>query len=42
MNRKIDIISENERYRPKKSEVNRLLSDNSKAKILNWEPNKRY
>jgi len=35
----IAIASDNERKRPGKSEVNRLLSDNSKAKrILGWQP----
>jgi NAD dependent epimerase/dehydratase len=33
------IITDNARIRPKKSEVNRLLADNQKAKILlGWEP----
>ncbi len=36
---KIKIISDNNRIRPKKSEVDRLFSDNRLAKeILNWEP----
>ena len=39
MDKKIDIVSENERLRPKKSEVNRLWADNNKIKTLtNWEP----
>tara|TARA_B100001123_G_C15149741_1_gene963033 strand:+ start:159 stop:1154 length:996 start_codon:yes stop_codon:yes gene_type:complete len=38
MNKRIKIISDKKRIRPKKSEVNRLLADNKKAKeILNWE-----
>ncbi len=40
MNKKIKIITEDKRKRPPKSEVERLLVDNSKArKILNWKPN---
>jgi len=39
LNKKIRIVSTKERFRPKKSEVNRLLSDNRKArKILRWKP----
>ena len=39
MNTEISIQCENERKRPSGSEVERLLSDNSKArKILNWKP----
>ena len=39
MNASISIISDNERLRPKNSEVERLWADNSKAlKILNWQP----
>ena len=35
----IEIISDEERLRPEKSEVNRLLADNNKAKtLLNWTP----
>ena len=35
----IEIMTEDERYRPIKSEVDRLWSDNSKAKTLfNWSP----
>lgn len=35
----IEIISDEERLRPEKSEVNRLLADNNKAKnLLNWAP----
>ncbi len=37
--RDVEIVSETSRIRPEKSEVNRLLADNSKAKkILQWEP----
>ena len=32
LNKKIRIVSTKERFRPKKSEVNRLLSDNRKLK----------
>ena len=40
MNAEVDIISENERIRPKYSEVNRLYGDNKLLKnITNWEPN---
>ncbi len=40
MNKKANIITDNKRLRPKKSEVNRLISSNLKAKkILNWSPN---
>lgn len=39
MNADIEIISDEERLRPEKSEVNRLLADNSKAKkLLGWTP----
>ena len=39
MNTKLEIISDKRRVRPQKSEVDRLLSNNTKArKILNWEP----
>jgi len=39
MEKNIEVISEQDRLRPKLSEVERLWSDNSKAKkILNWEP----
>jgi NAD dependent epimerase/dehydratase len=35
----VEIISENERVRPEKSEVERLLADNTKAKrLLGWQP----
>ena len=35
----IEIVSENERIRPKNSEVDRLWADNSKAKnLFGWEP----
>jgi dTDP-glucose 4,6-dehydratase len=39
LNLPIKIISDDMRYRPKNSEVHRLLADNSKArKLLSWEP----
>ena len=39
MGRDVKIISDEKRKRNKKSEVNRLFSDNSYAKtILDWEP----
>jgi len=39
MDKKIEIISEKERFRPEKSEVNRLWADNTKIKELTqWEP----
>lgn len=39
MDKNVDIISDASRIRPKKSEVNRLLADNTKArKLLQWEP----
>ena len=39
LKKKIRVISTKERFRPKKSEVNRLLSNNKKAKkILGWKP----
>ena len=39
LNKKIKIIKIKERIRPKKSEVNRLLSNNKKAKkLLGWSP----
>jgi dTDP-glucose 4,6-dehydratase len=39
MDKKIVIKSDDKRYRPKKSEVDRLLSNNKKAKeLLNWSP----
>ena len=39
MNVEIEVISENERMRPKNSEVNRLFGDNLLLKELtNWEP----
>ncbi len=39
LQRKADIVTDNRRIRPKKSEVNRLLSSNLKAKkILKWNP----
>ncbi len=39
MNVEIEVISENERIRPKNSEVNRLFGDNLLLKQLtNWEP----
>ena len=40
MNQEVDIISDNNRLRPKNSEVNRLYGDNKLIKNLtNWEPN---
>jgi NAD dependent epimerase/dehydratase len=37
--RDVEIVSDDARIRPEKSEVNRLLADNSKAKeLLQWEP----
>lgn len=40
MKSEIKITSDEQRLRPKKSEVERLFADNNKAKkILNWEPN---
>ena len=37
--RNVEIVSDATRIRPEKSEVNRLLADNSKAKeLLQWEP----
>jgi len=39
MDRDIEIISDTSRIRPEKSEVNRLLADNTKAKeLIQWEP----
>ena len=39
MNYRVSIISDDERVRPKNSEVERLWADNSKAKkLFNWEP----
>jgi len=39
MNADIDIITDEDRFRPKKSEVDRLWADNSKAKaMLGWSP----
>jgi len=39
MNSEIKIISNTTRVRPEKSEVNRLVADNSKAyQLLNWKP----
>ncbi|MDA9204513.1 NAD-dependent 4,6-dehydratase LegB [Gammaproteobacteria bacterium] len=39
MNKKIKIISDEQRLRPVNSEVERLWADNTKAKdVLNWEP----
>ncbi len=39
LNKKVNIVIDDERIRPKKSEVNRLLADNAKAKnLLNWTP----
>ena len=40
MNSEIDIITDDVRLRPEKSEVERLWADNTKAKeLLNWTPN---
>tara|TARA_Y100000741_G_C18257695_1_gene559584 strand:- start:1577 stop:2575 length:999 start_codon:yes stop_codon:yes gene_type:complete len=37
--KKAEIVTDNKRIRPKKSEVNRLISSNLKAKkLLNWSP----
>ena len=39
MNVEIEIMSEKSRLRPSKSEVERLLADNTKAKkLLSWSP----
>jgi len=39
MNARVDIISDEQRLRPEKSEVNRLWADNSKIKALTgWQP----
>ena len=39
LNKKINIVNDNKRYRPKESEVNRLFSDNTLAKkLLKWSP----
>lgn len=39
MNAEIEIVTDEVRLRPEKSEVNRLWADNSKAKgLLDWEP----
>ncbi|WP_238883208.1 NAD-dependent 4,6-dehydratase LegB [Clostridium sp. YIM B02551] len=39
LGKEIDIVSDDERVRPEKSEVNRLWADNSKIKKLtSWEP----
>jgi dTDP-glucose 4,6-dehydratase len=39
MNARVDIISDEQRLRPEKSEVNRLWADNSKIKVLTgWQP----
>ena len=39
LNKKLSIKKKLDRFRPKKSEVSRLLSNNKKAKkILNWKP----
>ena len=40
LNVDVKILSNSERIRPKKSEVDRLLCNNIKAnKLLNWKPN---
>ena len=37
--KKVNIVSDSKRIRPQKSEVERLMADNSKAKeLLNWQP----
>jgi len=39
MGKKVEIITDEQRFRPENSEVERLLADNSKAfKVLNWKP----
>tara|TARA_B100001057_G_scaffold461214_1_gene513009 strand:- start:24 stop:1058 length:1035 start_codon:yes stop_codon:yes gene_type:complete len=39
MSRKVSIVSDKDRFRPKKSEVQRLWASNEKAKsFLNWSP----
>lgn len=39
MNKKVELVSSQERMRPRKSEVTRLWADNSKARdLLNWSP----
>ena len=39
LNTKVEIISDQERVRPKNSEVLRLFASNEKAKkLLNWNP----
>ncbi len=39
MNTEIEIVSDEERFRPEKSEVNRLWADNTKAqRLLGWQP----
>ncbi len=39
MGREVEIVGDGERLRPKDSEVDRLLSDNSLAReLLGWEP----
>jgi dTDP-glucose 4,6-dehydratase len=39
MGKRLPVLSENQRLRPKGSEVDRLCADNTKAKeILGWEP----
>lgn len=39
MNKEIEIVTDETRLRPQKSEVERLWADNSKAKkLLNWQP----
>ena len=39
MGKEIEIVSDKERMRPEKSEVDRLLADNSKAReLLHWTP----
>ena len=39
LNKRLEIVSKNERFRPSKSEVDNLISSNLKArKVLNWKP----
>lgn len=39
LGKKIEIVQQKERFRPDKSEIMRLVADNTKAKeLLNWEP----
>lgn len=39
LDKKVEVVADQKRVRPKKSEVGRLLADNRKAKkMLNWKP----